>query len=129
MATRMREKTEARKMSRDNRPYATASYVRMSPSKAARVLDLIRDKSYTEAKAILSTINFAAAPVVLKVLNSAAANAEHNKGLDKDTLFVAKCFANEGPILKRMMERAKGRGDRILKRTTHITVVLDTKTK
>ena len=87
MATRMREKTEARKMSRDNRPYATASYVRMTPSKAARVLDLIRDKSYTEAKAILSTINFAAAPVVLKVLNSAAANAEHNLGYNKEDLF------------------------------------------
>ena len=129
MATRMREKAEARKQNRDTRPYAKASYIRMSPSKAARVLDLIRDKSYTEARAILSTINYAAAPVVLKVLNSAAANAEHNKGLDKDTLFVAECFANEGPILKRMMPRAKGRGDRILKRTTHITVVLDTKNK
>lgn len=125
MAKRMKEKSEARLANRDNRPHATASYVRMSPSKAIRVLDIIRGKKYSEAAAILSTVNFAAAPVILKVLNSAAANAEHNMGYNRDNLFVAECFANCGPILKRMMPRAKGRGDRILKRTTHITVVLD----
>lgn len=127
MAKRMKEKTEARLANKDLRPRATASYVRMSPSKAIRVLDIIRGKKVAEAQAILSTVNYSAAPVILKVLNSAIANGEHNNGYNRDDLFVAECYANCGPILKRMMPRAKGRGDRILKRTTHLTVVLDTK--
>ena len=89
------------------------------------MLDLIRGKSVAEAQAILEFTPKAAAPVVLKVLNSAVANAENNQDLSRDTLYVAECFANQGPTLKRYRPRAHGRANRILKRTSHITVVLD----
>ena len=126
MAKRMREKKEARLESKDTRPHATASFVRMSPSKVARVLDGIRGKKYRDALAILELAPYYSAEEVKEVMNSAAANAEHNLGLNRDDLYVAECYANSGTMLKRMMPRAKGRGVRILKRTTHITVVLDT---
>ena len=126
MAKRMREKKEERIAHKDTRPHATASFVRMSPSKVARVLDGIRGKKYSEALAILELAPYYSADEIKSVLNSAAANAEHNLGLNKDELYVAECYANAGSMLKRMMPRAKGRGVRILKRTTHITVVLDT---
>jgi len=126
MAKRMREKKEARLEAKDLRPHATASFVRMSPSKVARVLDGIRGKKYRDALAILELAPYYSAEEVKEVLNSAAANAEHNLGMNRDDLYVAECFANAGTMLKRMMPRAKGRGVRILKRTTHITVVLDT---
>ena len=122
----MREKKEARLENKDMRPRATASFVRMSPSKVARVLDVIRGKKYKDALAILELAPYYSADEVKAVMNSAASNAEHNLGLNKDDLFVAECYANGGTMLKRMMPRAKGRGVRILKRTTHITVVLDT---
>ena len=126
MAKRMREKSEKRLQEKDMRPRATAKTVRMSCTKAKRVLDVIRGKKIAEALAILSITPHTSASVIKKLVNSAAANAEHNLHLNKDDLFVAECFANQGPTYKRMMPRAKGRGDRILKRTTHITVVLDT---
>ncbi len=126
MAKRMREKKEARLENKDMRPRATASFVRMSPSKVARVLDGIRGKKYREALAILDLAPYYSAEEIKAVMNSAAANAEHNLGLNKDDLYVAECYANSGATLKRMMPRAKGRGVRILKRTSHITVVLDT---
>jgi large subunit ribosomal protein L22 len=126
MAKRMKEKKEERLANKDMRPRATASFVRMSPSKVARVLDGIRGKKYKDALAILELAPYSSAEVVKEVMNSAAANAEHNLGMNRDDLFVAECFANSGTMLKRMMPRAKGRGVRILKRTTHITVVLDT---
>lgn len=126
MAKNVRERAAKRAANADKRPHASAKYVRMSPSKAIRVLDVIRGKKYTEAVAICENTPHDAAKVILKVVNSAAANAENNLGLSKDDLYVAECYANPGPILKRMMPRAKGRGDRILKRTTHISVVLDT---
>ena len=126
MAKRMREKKETRLQNKDLRPHATASFVRMSPSKVARVLDGIRGKKYSEALAILELAPYSSAEEIKAVMNSAAANAEHNMGLNRDDLYVAECFANGGTLLKRMMPRAKGRGVRILKRTTHITVVLDT---
>ena len=119
MATRIREKAQARAESRDNRPHAVARMIRMSPYKVRSVLDVIRGKSYIEAVALLNAMNKAACEPVLKVVNSAAANAENN------TLYVAECFADQGPTLKRMRARAKGRGARILKRTSHITVILD----
>ena len=125
MANRMKEKKEARIANKDNRPHATASYVRMSSSKVVRVLDVIRGKKFKDALAILEITPHASSEVVKKVLCSAAANAEHNLGMNKDDLYVAECYTGDGPILKRMMPRAKGRGVRILKRTTHITVVLD----
>ena len=126
MARNVRERALAHAENADKRPHASAKYVRMSPSKAIRVLDVIRGKKYAEAVAICENIPHDAAKVILKVVNSAAANAENNLGLSKDDLYVAECYANPGPLLKRMMPRAKGRGDRILKRTTHIVVVLDT---
>jgi large subunit ribosomal protein L22 len=76
--------------------------------------------------AILQNTSKSASAVLLKVLNSAAANAENNMNLSKSDLFVAEAYANQGPTLKRIMPRAKGRAYRILKRTSHITVVLDT---
>jgi len=125
MASNQRDRAKANNETRDRRPYAIARYIRISSSKVRIVLDLIRGKNYDEAVVILSNTNKSACLPVLKVLNSAAANAENNLNMPKDTLFVAECFAMTGPIMKRMMPRAKGRGDRILKRTSHIKVVLD----
>ena len=125
MATRIREKAAQRKANADTRPHAVARYVRISSRKVKIVLDLIRGKSVAEAQAILRFTPKAAAPVVEKVLNSAVANAENNQELSADTLMVAECFANQGPTLKRYRPRAHGRANRILKRTSHITVILD----
>jgi len=127
MATRMKEKAEARKQNADLRPHATAKYIRISPFKVRVVLDVIRGKSYTEAVAILKNTNKAASADILKVLNSAAANAENNQNLSKSDLYVAECFADQGPTLKRIQPVSKGRAHRILKRTSHITVILDVK--
>ncbi len=127
MATRIKQKAEALKTKRDNRPYAVAKYIRISPSKVHIVLDLIRGKNYFDAVAILDNVPKAACEPIKKVLNSAAANAEVNKGLNKDNLFVAECYADMGPTLKRVQPVSKGRAYRILKRKSHITVVLDEK--
>ena len=89
------------------------------------VIDLIRGKNYFDALAILENTPKAASLPVKKLLNSAAANAEVNKGMSKDDLYVAEIFADNGPTLKRVMPRAQGRAFRILKRTSHITVILD----
>ncbi len=103
---------------------ATAKTVRHTPRKVRLVLDTIRGKSVEEALAILQfTPNHAAADVA-KVVKSAAANAVHNNGLDEENLYVKTCFADEGMTLKRFMPRAKGSASRILKRTSHITVVV-----
>ncbi len=110
----------------DTMAKATSKYVRISPSKVNRVLATIRGKKYVEAAAILEAIPNTASISVLKVLNSAASNAEHNMNLNKEDLVVDTALANPGPTLKRMTPKAKGRGCRILKRTTHITVILDT---
>ncbi|MEG1804782.1 MAG: 50S ribosomal protein L22 [Clostridia bacterium] len=125
MAKRLREKTAAIKENKDKRPYAVAKYIRISPSKVRVVLDLIRGKSYQEALAIVETCSRGASEPIKKVLNSAAANAEHNMGMNKDKLFVAACYADEGQTLKRVQPRAQGRAFRILKRTCHITIKLD----
>lgn len=82
---------------------------------------------YTDAVAILKNTRKAACEPLLKVLNSAAANAENNLNMNKSELYVAECYANAGPILKRFMPRAKGSAARINKRTSHITVILDAK--
>lgn len=125
MATRIREKAAKRKANADRRPHATARYVRISSRKVKIVLDLIRGKSFQEAQAILRFTPKAAAPIVEKILNSAMANAENNLDMSRDELIVAECFANQGPTLKRFRPRAHGRAFQILKRTSHITVVLD----
>ncbi len=124
MATRQREKAEKRHELKDKRPMAKARYVRISASKVKIVIDLIRGKSVAEATAILKATPKAASPVVEKVLNSAVANAENNKGLLRDDLIVAEVFADQGPTLKRFMPRAQGRASRIRKRTSHITIIL-----
>lgn len=125
MATRIREKAARRKENADNRPVAHAMHVRISPRKVQVVLDLIRGKSVGEAQAILMYTPRSAAPVVEKVLKSAVANAENNQELSRDTLYVAECYANQGPTLKRFRPGSHGRAYHILKRTSHITVVLD----
>ena len=127
MATRIREKAAARKANVDKRPRATATFVRITPKKAGMVLDLVRGKRYDEALAILTNINNASSDVVKKLIVSAGANAENNLNMPKDGLYVAECYANNGPILKRQSIRARGRVDIIDKRTTHITVILDKK--
>ncbi|HCG6407474.1 TPA: 50S ribosomal protein L22 [Vibrio parahaemolyticus] len=103
---------------------AKHNFARISPQKARLVADLIRGKSVDQALEILTFSNKKAAALVKKVLESAIANAEHNEGADIDDLNVAKIFADEGPTMKRIMPRAKGRADRILKRSSHITVVV-----
>ena len=127
MATRIREKTAARKENKDKRPYAIARHIRITPAKAGIVLDLIRGKDVDTAIAILGGTTYASAPVIVKLINSAVANAENNMNLPKDNLYVAECFANAGPVMKRLNPRAKGSGNVIIKRTTHITVILDSK--
>ena len=125
MATRSKAKALVRAENKDRRPKAIAKYIRISPSKVHVVLDLIRGRDYNEAVASLKTTAKAATEPVLKCLNSAAANAEVNNGMNKDNLYVAECFADQGPTLKRMQPVSRGRGYRILKRTSHITVILD----
>ncbi|WP_117236044.1 50S ribosomal protein L22 [Vibrio maerlii] len=103
---------------------AKHNFARISPQKARLVADQIRGKKVDQALEILTFSNKKAAELVKKVLESAIANAEHNEGADIDDLNVAKIFVDEGPIMKRIMPRAKGRADRILKRSCHITVVV-----
>lgn len=97
---------------------------RSSAQKIRLVVDLVRGKKVPQALNILTYSNKKAAILVKKVLESAVANAEHNDGTDIDNLRIKKIFVNEGSTMKRMMPRAKGRADRILKRTSHITVIV-----
>ncbi len=127
MATRVKTKSENRALNADKRPRAVAKYVRISPDKVRIVLDII--KSYVEAIAILKNTRKAACEPLIKLVNSAAANAENNLNMNKNDLFIAECFANGGPILKRVQPVSKGRAYRINKRTSHITVILDTVTE
>ena len=127
MAKRMREKAKARAEKRDTRPSATAKYIRISPSKARVVMDAVRGKSVIEAVAILENTPKAASAPLIKLINSAAANAESGKGIAKDELFVAEIKADAGPIYKRYQPLSKGRAHSIMKRTSHLTVVLDKK--
>ena len=127
MATRIRDKAAARKANCDKRPRATARYMRISSRKVAVVLDLIRGKKVDEALAILMYTPKAAAPVVEKLLLSAIANAENNLSMDRSSLYVAEVYANPGPTLKRYVARSRGSASPMLKRTSHITVVLDQK--
>ena len=103
---------------------AQVKYARISPRKVKIVCDLIRGKDAAVAKAILANTPNGASEIMLKVLNSAVANAENNFGLDPAKLFVCETFADPGPILKRMQPVSKGRGYRINKRTSHITIVV-----
>lgn len=106
---------------------ANLRYVRISPRKVKIVCDLIRGKSVAQANAILMTTPKSASEPLLKLVKSAAANAENNHSMDPEKLYVSEIFANPGPIIKRMMPRAQGRAYRINKRTSHITVVVKEK--
>ena len=126
MAKNMKLKTQRIEENKDKRAKAVAKFIRISPYKVRVVLDNIRGKSVNEAVAILKNTPNGAAEPILKTIMSAAANGEHNMGLNKDDMFVAEIWATEGPTLKRLNIRARGRVDRILKRTSHITVIMDT---
>src|SRR5271167_3440364 len=106
---------------------AVARFVRVSPSKARRVIDLVRGKSVAEALDILRWAPQAASEPVAKVIASAAANAQNNNGLDPATLVVATVYADGGPTAKRIRPRAQGRAFRIRKRTSHITVIVESR--
>ena len=127
MATNTQKKAQAHMAARDTRPTAHARYVRISSSKVRIVVDLIRGKSVDDAVAILQFTPKAAAPVVLKVLNSAIANAVNNSEMDRKSLYVAEVYANPGPTLKRFVARSRGSASPMLKRTSHISVVLEQK--
>ncbi|MDP9728507.1 50S ribosomal protein L22 [Alicyclobacillus tolerans] len=103
---------------------AVAKYIRIAPRKVRLVVDLIRGKNIPEALAILQFTPRGASPVVAKVVRSAVANAENNHNMDVDKLYVKEIYVDEGPTLKRFHPRAQGRAYSILKRTSHITVVV-----
>ena len=110
-----------------DKAYAYLRHARISPRKVKIVCDLIRGKDVSEAAAILSHTPKAASELLLKLLKSACANAENNHEMNPDALYVSETYANPGPILKRGMARARGGYARILKRTSHITVVVKEK--
>ena len=103
---------------------AILKYARISPRKVKIVLDLIRGKDADVAMAILQNTPRSASEYLVKLLGSAVANAENNVHMDASKLYVSECYVCPGPTLKRMMPRAKGSGDRILKRTSHVTIVV-----
>ncbi|MBQ3899183.1 MAG: 50S ribosomal protein L22 [Lachnospiraceae bacterium] len=116
-----------RNAQKDNRPSAKLSYARVSVQKACFVLDAIRGKDVTTAAAILEYNPRYASSIIKKLLASAVANAENNNGMNPDNLYIAECYANQGPIMKRVRPRAQGRAYRIEKRMSNITIVLDEK--
>ncbi len=127
MAQRSKLKSAAHKENRETRPHASVSYVRISPYKVRSVLDIVRGKKYSEAVAMLKFTNKSASEIVCKLIESAGANAESNPALGwaKSDLYVAEIFAGQGPSLKRIRAKDHGRAHSILKRTSHITVILD----
>ena len=114
-----------RNANKDTRPSAKLSYARVSVTKACFVLDAIRGKDLETTLAVVTYNPRYASSLVKKLLESAAANAENNNGMKRENLYVAECYANKGPTMKRVRPRAQGRAYRIEKRMSHITVVLD----
>ena len=108
----------------NNEVRAVSKYIRMSPSKVRRVLRQIEGKSYKDALVLLEFMPYASCEPISKVLRSAAANAQNNMDLDETKLFVKSAFADQGPVMKRFRPRAQGRAYRILKATSHITIVV-----
>jgi large subunit ribosomal protein L22 len=104
---------------------AVAKFVRVSPRKVRLVMNQIRGKKVDEALKLLSFAPQRGANILKKLINSAVANAQQNSNIDIDNLYIDKIYADEGPVLKRFRPRAMGRATRILKRTSHLTVVLD----
>lgn len=103
---------------------AIARHIRVAPRKVRIVIDLIRGKNVGEAFAILKNTPKVGSEVVIKVLNSAVANAEHNYDMNSDKLYVAAAYVDQGPTLKRIHPRSRGQAFKILKRTSHVTVVV-----
>lgn len=122
-----RKKVEEVKKPEPRDVKASARTVRVTTRKAKLVLDLIRGKDVKEAMAILSFLPNKAARITKKVVKSACANASHNFQMDEEKLYVKACYADEGVTLKRFMPRAKGSASPIMKRTSHITVVVNEK--
>ena len=114
-----------RNENKDTRPSAKLSYARVSAQKACFVLDAIRGKDVGTALGILAYNPRYASSLIEKILKSAIANAENNNGMDVSKLYIQECYANNAPTMKRIKPRAQGRAYRILKRTSHITVVLN----
>ena len=114
-----------RNANKDTRPSAKISYARIPVQKACFVLDAIRGKDVETAVSILAYNPRYASSVIKKLLESAVANAENNNHMSADKLYIAECYANQGPTMKRVQPIAQGRAYRILKRTSHITIVLD----
>lgn len=114
-----------RNKNKDLRPHASVKYARLSDRKARIVLEQIKGKSISVAASVLLYSPRYAADVIMKVLKSAVANAENNLGMDVNKLYVQEVFADQGPTLKRIRPRAQGRAYRILKRTCHITIILN----
>ena len=103
---------------------AIAYNVRVTPRKARLVIDLIRGLGVNEALGVLANVNKAASPIVAKVVKSAASNAINNFGMDEESLYIAEVYANDGLRMKRYLPRAKGSASGLVKRTSHITVVV-----
>ena len=118
-------KRERNENKRDTRPSAKLSYARVSVQKACFVLDAIRGKDVQTALGILAYNPRYASTLIEKLLKSAIANAENNNGMDPSKLYIAECYANCAPTMKRVHPRAQGRAYRILKRMSHITIVLN----
>ena len=114
-----------RNANKDTRPSAKLSYARVSVQKACLVLDAIRGKDVNTALGILAYNPRYASSVIKKLLESAIANAENNNGMNRDNLYIAACYADKGPTMKRVRPRAKGGAYRIEKRMSNITIVLD----
>ena len=110
---------------KDTRPSAKLSLARISVTKACYVLDAIRGKSVAEASGILTYSPRYGSQIISKLLDSAVANAQNNNGMNPEDLYIAECYANKGPTMKRIRPRAQGRAYRIEKRLSNITIVLD----
>ena len=120
-------KRERNENTKETRPIAKLSYARVSVQKACFVLDAIRGKDVATALGIVTYNPRYASSLIKKLLESAVANAENNNGMKAGNLYVEECYANQAPTMKRIKPRAQGRAYRILKRTSHITVVLNEK--
>ena len=118
-----------RNAQKDTRPSAKLSYARVSVQKACFVLDAVRGKDLDTALAVLRYNPRYASGLIKKLIESAAANAENNNGMNREKLYIAECYANKGPTMRRIQPRAQGRAYRIEKRTSHLTIVLDERSK
>lgn len=123
-AKKAEKKVEAPKKPQVTEARAVAKDVRVTPRKARLVIDLVRGKGVNEALGILYNVNRAASPIVAKVIRSAAANAINNFGMDEEKLYVAEIYAGDGIKMKRFLPRAKGSASGLVKRTSHISVVV-----